>query len=479
MRSPRTVIAAVFVLLLTGCGDPLDSRYGVTEPGSINGCAVLHDILKSRTNLRDADVLGPRLKVDGELLVHVARTRAVPDDAACTWIENWLHDQDGRQAVLILRGGNLTGWLCRRWAEQARQEGKRLPGEAAKLEELAKHLEERARTEDEDETFLSKGDTGHSSLFNVKRQAAVVPSAISGLGLSELPVAMRVTGTLSFGNEPEITPDDKTEKSDNDEDKNDGKKNGKKNGKKSAQKKIAPPPEPEDEVEVEPLISLTAQAGAIETGSIEASSGTIPWAVAIPYGDSRLVVVLDALPLLDGAQPDPAARKLLGALVDEVTDFHGTDPHTTWVKHLRVRGAGGPPNPMLAVLTSAPISYISWHFVVFLVVLALAGAAWLGRREAPNETRHDRFSRHVLALATRLRDGRYAAWCARAIARAGLRHRQPPPALLDENEARRWLLSLTDAADDAAAGVTQRRQPIPPPSVSTRGSHDHPASTDS
>ena len=460
MRSPRTVIAAVFVLLLTGCGDPLDSRYGVTEPGSINGCAVLHDVFKSRTNLRDADVLGPRLEEDGELLVHIARTRAVPDEEACSWLEDWLTDRDGRQAVLILRGGNLTGWLCRRWAEQARQEGKRLPGEAAKLEELAKHLDDRAKAEDED--ILFKGDTDHCSLFNIKRRAVVVPSAISGLGLSELPLAMRVTGTLSFGDEPEIKPDDKAEAGD------------KKVPTTSDKKKTTPPPEPEDEIEVEPLISLTANAGVVDTGSVEATTGNIPWAVAIPYGDSRLVVVLDALPLLDGAQPDPAARKLLGALVDDITDFHGTDPHTTWVKYLRVRGAGGPPNPMLAVLTSAPISYISWHFVVFLVVLALAGAAWLGRREAPNETRHDRFSRHVLALATRLRDGRYAAWCARAIARAGLRHRQPPPALLDENEARNWLLSLTDAAD-----VTKQRQPPPPPSVSTRGSHDHPASTES
>jgi len=286
-----------------------------------------------------------------------------------------------------------------------------------------------------------------------------VPSGISGLGLGEVPLAMRVTGSLGFGKQAPSKTGAKAEPEDTPRT-GDGKK------------RAAPKAEPEeDEVEVEPLITLTANAGVPDTGSVEAATGMIPWAVAIPYGESRLVVVLDALPLLDGAQPDPAARKLLRALVDSVTDFHGGKPHTTWVSHLRVRGEGGPPNPMLAVLTSPPISYISWHFVAFLVVLALAGAAWLGRREAPNETRHDRFSRHVLALATRLRDGGHAAWCARAIARAALRHRQPPPALLDDAEARRWLLTLTDAADS--------RRPSPPPSASPRGSHDHRDSTDS
>lgn len=449
MSRSRASIAATLgcaLLLICGCGDQLDSRYGVTSPGSINGCAVLHEVFKGRTDLRDAEVIGPRLEEDGELFIHVARTQALPDADACTWVRGWLRERDGRQAVLILRGGSLTSWLCRRWAEEARAEARRLPAEAAKLDAIAEQLERRAQAEEREKVFDLK--SSDCPLFSLKRQPPVVPTGISGLGLSEVPLAMRITGSLSVAAKASAAQDAEAT---------------------PATDPGASPVTAEDHQDSSTLIALTTTLG---TGGVEATPGSVPWAIAIPHGESRLVVVLDALPLLDGAQPDAAARTLLHALVDEVTSFHGGQPHTTWVRWLRVRGEGGPPNPMLAVLTSPPISYISWHFVVFLVVLALAGAAWLGRREAPAESRHDRFSRHVLALATRLRDGRHAAWCARAIARAALRHRQPPPALLDDAEARRWLLSLTDAAAD-------KRPSAPPPSASTRGSHDHRDSTDS
>lgn len=445
MKPALTTVLGLTLLLVSGCGDPLDSRYGVTDPGSINGCAVLHEVFKSRTSLRDAEVLGgPRLEETGELLIHVARTPVLPNEEACEWLEDWLNAEEGRQALLILRSGNLTGWLCRRWANQARQEAGRSPAEAAKLTALAEQLEKRAEAETDKLLFDTHSES--CPLFRVKRGPVTVPTAIAGLDLEQVPLAMRVTGTLSVGPEPvtdKAGKNSKTAKPADDEDEN------------------------EDAVELEPLITLTATTSS--TG-VEAATATVPWAIAIPYGESRLVVVLDALPLLDGAQPDPAARSLLNALVESVTDFHGPDPHTTWVKFLRIRGEGGPPNPMLAVLTSPPIAYISWHFVVFLVVLALAGAAWLGRREAPTETRQDRFSRHVLALATRLRDGAHAAWCARAIARAALRQRQPPPALLNADEARAWLLSLSD--DAASTGKTDKTasRPASPPSASTRGS---------
>jgi hypothetical protein len=84
------------------------------------------------------------------------------------------------------------------------------------------------------------------------------------------------------------------------------------------------------------------------------------------------------------------------------------------------------------------------------VVLALSSAAWLGRREAPRDRRQDRFSRHVLALAARLRDAGQATWCARAIARVVLRHRGPAPALGDAAAARAWLQAVAGSDGDAA-----------------------------
>ena len=456
--SPRAPAAFILVLalVLTGCGDPLDARYGVTTPGSINGCAVFHEVLKGRTNLRDAEVIGPRLEQDGELLVHLARYERLPDAEACAWLEKWLRDRPQRQAVLILQGGTLTSWLCRRWADQARAEAKAGGAGAIALEALADQLERRAEAEEDVKT-----PTGEETcpLFTVKRHAPLVPQAIAGLELERLPQAMRLTGSFQVGDWPE--PRKKATEP----------KTGKKpTEKKSTHRSGSSTHGDEHEstptnAVVDPLITLSATGpGDGGPGTLEGSTKQVAWAITISYGDSRLVVVLDALPLLDGAQPDPAARRLLTALIDHLTDFHDEPPHTTWVRHLRVRGEGGPPNPMLAVLTSAPVSYISWHFVVFLVALALAGAAWLGRREAPAETRHDRFSRHVLALAGRLREGRHAAWCARAIARAALRHRQPPPALLDEKEASRWLASLTETPNAATP--------------SPRGSHAQPDSSD-
>ena len=116
------------------------------------------------------------------------------------------------------------------------------------------------------------------------------------------------------------------------------------------------------------------------------------------------------------------------------------------MNQLRVREESGPPNPLVAVLTTAPIAWISWHLIALLIVIAFSGAGWLGRRDAPRDDRHDRFSRHVLALAARLRETQQASWCVRAIARVTLRHRELPPSLPDEASARDWLKTTASAA---------------------------------
>ena len=113
----------------------------------------------------------------------------------------------------------------------------------------------------------------------------------------------------------------------------------------------------------------------------------------------------------------------------------------------------------MALLTRPPVSWITWHMIVLLVVLALAGAAWLGRREAPRDARHDRFSRHVQALAGRLRDAGQASWCARVIARVVLRDRvrsEPPttPAAACD-----WLVQAAASSEVSAPRVPSANFP--------------------
>jgi hypothetical protein len=335
--------------------------------------------------------------------VHVAPGRVLPDEAACSWLKDWLDERDGRQAVLVLRDGNLAPWLCRRWAAEARREALAAPAAGERLEQLAGALERRAELEEDP----GAGKKPACDLFTLERGAALAPTAISGLGLAQVPQVMRVAGRVVHA-------------------------------------------------KAEPLISV----------ALPGQLAPQPWAVAIPVGKGRLVVLADALPLLDGAQPDPAARRLLAALVDALLEEHGERPVAAWVAHLSVPGEGGPPNPMLALLTRAPVSWIAWHLIALLVVLALAGAVWLGRREAPRDARHDRFARHVEALAGRLRDSGQAAWCARAIARVALRERAPgtPPA--DAAGACAWLAHAASAADPSdqrppAAVSTAKRKSAP------------------
>ena len=419
----RMWFVLVSMALLSSCGDPLDARYATTETGSINGCSIFKAALAPHCDLRAVHLLSPRLEEQHDLLIHVARQREVPDAEACDWIESWLLDDVNRQAVLVLRNGSLTTWLCRRWARQARAEADRVPKEAESLRALATQLDKRA---DADEEPSPHEKALVCSLFSWKFRPAISPTTLTGLGLSDVPLSMSVGGFIEIDKlNSEIDRRAKEqEKYDKDKD-----------------KKV----EREEISYAKPLIQAHISSSLIP--GTHAKDEFIPWAVEIPMGNfSRLVVVSDALPLLDGAQPDPAARKLMQALITDVVEFHGDKPRAAWVNQLRVREESGPPNPLVAVLTTAPIAWISWHLIALLIVIAFSGAGWLGRRDAPRDDRHDRFSRHVLALAARLRETQQASWCVRAIARVTLRHRELPPSLPDEASARDWLKTTASAA---------------------------------
>jgi hypothetical protein len=187
---------------------------------------------------------------------------------------------------------------------------------------------------------------------------------------------------------------------------------------------------------------LVADEGESLATLILANGRRQDWAIAIPVGTGRLVVVAHALPLLDGAMPDPAARRLANGLVDEIIGWHGDRPTAAWVRRLQVRGDDPDAvNPMAMLFTKAPFAAVTWHLVGLAVLALLALAAHLGRRQAPRRERRASFARHIEALARQLAEGRHAAGAAGAIARA--RGLPPPPAVPDAGAGRAWLATAS------------------------------------
>lgn len=422
MRTATRCALILTVLLLAGCGDPLVTTYGAVDVGSVNGLTVLQGAIRERTRLRRFHLLSPRLDKDCQLLIHVARQPGVPDEEACAWLQEWLEDQDGRQAVLVLRDGNLAPWLCRRWALQAQGEALRSGDQGLSI--LARRLDRRAQ--DEEEPLLaapaeipSKPDAAadddrerkacmvrpgplHSPLIDLKPGPRLHPSSLNGLDLRQVPLAMTAGTRVTM----------KTK-------------------------------------DVRPLVEVRFADG----------TAPVAWAQYGHCKSSRLVVVANAMPLLDGALPDPAARQLSAQLVEHILAFHRSRPACAWVNTLAVRSdEPEPSNPMALLFGVPPVSWCTWHALAALILALASVAWWLGRREAPRDRRPDRFIRHVLALAEQLRTQDQAAWCARAIARC--RGLPPPPHLPDAAAARAWLAGNADAASGA-------HHPVPPPPTST------------
>ncbi len=387
------VVAFVVAIALTGCGGQLDTTYAAEKPGSVDGASVLFSRLAQRTRLRQASQLHPRLAEGCELIVHLADAPALPSAEACTWIRDWLEAADGRQAVLILRGESPAPLLCRRWAAEARAEAARLGGPVgADLTGLAGRLD-RAASAADPPVWPAPGKDGRLtcplfSLLPAPGQAA------TGFAFGPEPMA-RAPYTLRAG--PRI-----------------------------------------EALDAVPLIRTTLADGRV-----------VPWAVAVTFGSSRLIVAVNASPLLDGALPDAQARVLLGGLIDAVAGWpeRKEPPAAVWLGSLRVR-AGEPEatNPLTMAFTRWPLALASWHLLALVVLWLLARAWWLGRRETPHDGRNASFGAHVDALADQLAGERQHQAAARAIARA---HGLPaPPHLRDADAARAWLTARSADAPE-------------------------------
>lgn len=374
----RLAILGCAVLLLAGCVD-LETAYGVTDPA--RGSVNGCSALFNRLSARTSLHRTWQLTPrleNTDLLVHLARRSGLPADDACTWLREWIEDGDRRTAVLILRDGNLAPFLCRRWAGEARHE-------AATAEELPAAaltaLAERleARAIAEEEPEWA-ATVQHCPLFAVMPAPRQRPLAVDGL--STPPLAM--TAGLAISAE-----------------------------------------------------DATALVEAERPDHVR-----VPWAIQVPFGDGRLVVVANATPLLDGALADRQARRLAAGLLDRLLDPAWPHAHCTWVQELRVRESEPQAlNPMLRLFTTDPFRWVAWHGMVLVLLGLWAAAAWLGRREEPRDVRAQRFGAHVDALAGHLRDRRQHAWCARTIARLrGLP--APPPEIRNEARARAWLAEM-------------------------------------
>lgn len=296
-----------------------------------------------------------------DLLVHVARAEGLPDAEACAWIGDWLEEADGRQFVLVLRDGAVAPWLCRRWAAEARAEAVDQPARREELEAAAARLTERAAREEAEEHRLA------------------APGVVRACELFEVEGVTPATPTRL-----------------------DGWWSG-------------PAPLPM-------RVGAVPRAEGAET--LIAADGR-PWAVAVPVGSSRLIVVAGATALLDATQVDHHARALTGALVGGLSGYGAT--RAAWIEHLGVRAdeKPRPPNILAMLFGTPPFSWVAFHLLALVLVFLAWKASWLGRTEAPRDRRVERFSRHVDALAVHLRQARALRAVVEAIARAVGR---PPPA---------------------------------------------------
>jgi hypothetical protein len=377
--------------LLVGCGKDFSTTYGTTDPAqkSVNGVVLLRHACAQVWQLRASWMLSPRLEDDGlGCLIHVMSDPGLPDASAVAWLYDWLDAVPGRQAVIVLRDGNIAPWLCTRWAGQARSEAKRVgPPEDQTLITLAERLERRAISEaeptavaaelgflaapahdDPDEDLSAEIDDPTAMLDLIPRASTPV-ARISGLGLTAVPP------TLTIGAAPSRTG-------------------------------------------LAPLVTVDPRGGGM----------AVPLISAEDIGESRLILVANATGLVDGAQADPAARALLAALVGEINEYahdHQAPTGAAWVGRLAVRHGEEEQVDMLSLLfATPPISYVAWHLIAALAVFLLWRGRFLGRREAPPPVDRQRFISHVAALAEQLAHGRHARAAAAEIAAwRGL----PPP----------------------------------------------------
>ena len=330
-------LLVIALLSLCSCGD-LDTRYGVHDGDSINGVRCLRAVFSERCQVEDRWLLSDRLH-DHDLIVHVATRSELPDAGACTWISEWLESaEEPRQMVIILRDGNVTPFLCQRWANEAQAGGR---------PELAEVLAKRAQ----EESLDLAPTTDSCALFKRTGRPSAAVQRLSGAYTGPAPA------TLRLGAYPELTP-------------------------------------------------ATSEHSSETGAEVLIAADGLPLVTSWLIGDyGRLVVIANATALVDGAQADPVARRLLARVIDTVVGYHEDHrPQLAFVGSLRAREAESQELSLLSLLVRAPFAWPLWHLLALLALVVAWRAAWIGRRSRRTDRTAVRFIRHIDALARHLHE---------------------------------------------------------------------------
>jgi hypothetical protein len=334
----QCLLVGLLLFIGVGCQD-LNTIYGDRTLQSVNGVQILHGALDERFHLREIPRLGKRAE-NADLLIHVVPYPGMPDVDGIEWIESWLGDREGRQAVLFLRDGTMGGWLCRHWAEELRAElATADEGRRQVLEQQINRLLERAAFEDGGEPDMYYLGTEQScDLFSLSARPEEAVASITGLVTAAAPEFMTSGSELrSDQGETLILMDDK------------------------------------------------------------------PWAVSIPVADSRLLVVVNTQPLLDAAQVDHTCRRLLQVLIDDLAVDEPTESLWVKRLSIGGKQDPPPPNILALLFGRAPFSYVVWHLLLVLVAFLALRALHLARTQALPSGHLQRFSRHLEAFAWQLK----------------------------------------------------------------------------
>lgn len=366
----RACIIAV-ALLLAGCQN-LDTTYAERDPGSVNGISVFAEIIQRRLDPAQRFRLGGGGR-DLVTMIHVVEGHAPLDAEAVDHIDGWLRERSGRQFLLVLRDGDVAGWLLTRWIDQAEEAEARADDQTRSRLQRQRELWRRRRAEEFQPSPLSVGTRWSFEGWDVVGRAPSQPAELDGISPGPAPPMMRLRSTIEGDDVSAlVTADDRVWLA-------------------------------EIERDGSRLVVATSATPLLDAALVD------------PAARRLAVALVDAIAGWDGAATGAAS----------------------WVHSLRVReGDPVPPSVLRQLFATPPFSYVAFHLLALLLLYAWLRAAWLGRTNPGISDGVERFDRHVSALAWRLGGHGAWRQCLSALARY-CGHETPSDVRTEEQARRR------------------------------------------